>query len=158
MSPEEPVSTRRGKRPESVLVLIHTADGEILLLRRADFPDFWQSVTGSLEWDAQDPGETARREVQEETGIVSSTGWRDWHETQEFEIFPQWRHRYGPGVTTNREHLFSLELAAPVNVVLNPAEHVAYRWLPVAQAAWLCRSWTNREALARLGRERGWLR
>ena len=56
------------KHPVSVLVLVHTADLQVLLLERADRPGFWQSVTGS-----QDPGETlaetARRELAEETGI-----------------------------------------------------------------------------------------
>ena len=35
------------KKPVSVLVVIHTADLEILLLERAGHPGFWQSVTGS---------------------------------------------------------------------------------------------------------------
>ena len=38
---------RRFKIPESVLVVIHTAAAEVLLLERADSPGFWQSVTGS---------------------------------------------------------------------------------------------------------------
>ena len=37
------------KIPESVLVVIHTADLEVLLIERADRPGFWQSVTGSLD-------------------------------------------------------------------------------------------------------------
>ena len=37
------------KRPESVLVVVHTPAGQTLLLKRAR-PVFWQSVTGSLEW------------------------------------------------------------------------------------------------------------
>jgi dATP pyrophosphohydrolase len=57
------------KRPESVLVVIHTPTLEILLLERADHPGWWQSVTGSLEQD-ETPTQAARREVEEETGLV----------------------------------------------------------------------------------------
>ena len=43
------------KIPESVLVVIHTADLEVLLIERADRPGFWQSVTGSKDRiDAED--------------------------------------------------------------------------------------------------------
>ena len=56
------------KIPVSVLVVIYTADGQVLLMERADAPGLWQSVTGS-----QDAGETleqtAIREVREETGL-----------------------------------------------------------------------------------------
>ena len=38
------------KRPVSVLVIVYSQDGKVLLLRRKQPDDFWQSVTGSLEW------------------------------------------------------------------------------------------------------------
>lgn len=38
------------KQPVSVLVVIYAKDtGRVLMLQRRDDPDFWQSVTGSLE-------------------------------------------------------------------------------------------------------------
>jgi dATP pyrophosphohydrolase len=38
------------KRPISVLVVIYAQDTKrVLMLQRCDDPDFWQSVTGSLE-------------------------------------------------------------------------------------------------------------
>ena len=37
------------RRPESVLVVVHAADGQVLILRRSQPFDFWQSVTGSLQ-------------------------------------------------------------------------------------------------------------
>ena len=40
---------REMKLPLSVLVVVHTAQREVLLLERAARPGFWQSVTGSLE-------------------------------------------------------------------------------------------------------------
>jgi dATP pyrophosphohydrolase len=39
-------------------------------------------------------------------------------------------------------------------VVLDPAEHVAYRWVPLEEAIRSVTSWTNREALERLRQER----
>ncbi|MBK0172420.1 dihydroneopterin triphosphate diphosphatase, partial [Salmonella enterica subsp. enterica serovar Infantis] len=38
------------KRPVSVLVVIFAQDTKrVLMLQRRDDPDFWQSVTGSIE-------------------------------------------------------------------------------------------------------------
>jgi dATP pyrophosphohydrolase len=56
------------KLPVSTLVLVHTPDLRVLLLERADFPGYWQSVTGSQE-AGETLAETARRELHEETGI-----------------------------------------------------------------------------------------
>jgi len=149
------VAMRRPKRPESVLVVVYTRTSEVLMLRRADHALFWQSVTGSLEWDDPDLASTARREVQEETGLASETGWRDWSWSNEFVIFPEWRHRYAAGTTTNREHVFSLELPESLPVTLNPKEHLEYGWLSFAEAQHRATSWTNRLAIARLAQARG---
>ena len=141
----------RYKIPVSTLVLVHTRDLDVLLLERADFPDHWQSVTGS-----QEPGEslleTATRELAEETGIDASLfgGLVDWKIRNEYEIFTQWRHRYPPGTTHNVEHVFGLCVRAPVPVSLAPAEHVAWQWLPWRTAAAKCFSWSNRAAIEML--------
>ena len=77
------------KRPISVLVVIHTPDLQILLLERAAHPGYWQSVTGSQEGD-ETLRETARREVQEETGLnLPDTALHDWQQTNVYEIFPE---------------------------------------------------------------------
>ena len=60
------------KIPESVLVVIHTPQREVLLLERADHPGFWQSVTGSRDTPDEVLSLTAAREVQEETGIAAN--------------------------------------------------------------------------------------
>jgi dATP pyrophosphohydrolase len=135
------------KIPVSTLVVIHTSDLQVLLLERADRPGFWQSVTGS-----QDPGEslgdTARREVMEETGIdVARYPLTDWNLQNVYEIYPVWRHRYAEGVTHNTEHVFGLELPAPVEVRLAPREHLAAAWLPWRDAAERVFSWSNRKAI-----------
>ncbi|QWT47479.1 dihydroneopterin triphosphate diphosphatase [Azospira inquinata] len=139
------------KRPVSVLVVIHSPDLQILLLERASHPGYWQSVTGSQEGE-ESLADTARREVGEETGLdCDAFRLLDWHQTQTFEIFQEWRHRYAPGVTHNQEHVFSLELPAPQPVRLAPREHLAYRWVPWQQAATEVFSWTNRDAIQALG-------
>ena len=56
------------KIPESVLVVIHTPELDVLLIERADAPGFWQSVTGSKDTPDEPLPETCRREVEEETG------------------------------------------------------------------------------------------
>jgi dATP pyrophosphohydrolase len=141
------------KKPVSVLVLIHTAALDVLLLERAPFPDYWQSVTGSQE-DAESLLATAVREVAEETGIrCTAADLRDWHLSNRFEIFAQWRDRYPEGVTHNTEHVFSLCLPQTVPVRLAPDEHRASRWLPWREAAATCFSWTNRDAILMLGLE-----
>lgn len=138
------------KNPVSVLVLIHTPALEILLLERTRHPGFWQSVTGSQE-DGESLPDTARREVLEETGIeVLSQDLVDWRQSNCYEIFAEWRHRYAPGVTHNTEHVFSLCLAEPRPVRLAPDEHRASRWLPWREAAAACFSWTNRDAILAL--------
>jgi len=140
------------KIPVSVLVVIHTPDNQVLLLERADHPGWWQSVTGS-----QDPDETllqtAIREVREETGLdAEACLLTDWGEANVYEIFECYRHRYAPGTTHNTEHVFGLEVPAPLPVCLAPAEHLDYRWLPAEQAAAKCFSPSNAEAIRALAR------
>lgn len=140
----------RYKQPESVLVIIHTIDMEILLLERASHPGYWQSVTGSRE-DGERLDETALREVTEETGINPEAGHLiDWHQSITFEIFEEWRHRYAPGVTHNVEHVFSLLVDRNAPIRLAPSEHLAYCWLDFRSAAAKVFSWSNRDAILAL--------
>jgi len=140
----------RYKRPESVLVVIYTAMDEVLALRRCQPPDFWQSVTGSLRWDEIDPLDAARRELFEETGLGKGLDIVDVGVVNRFPILPAWRHRYAPDVTENNEHVFRVRLPERRSVVLNPAEHSEYEWLPRAAAATRMTSWTNRDAILAL--------
>jgi len=140
------------KLPVSVLVVVHTARREVLLLERAARPGFWQSVTGSLDRVDEPPAEAARRELHEETGIqVRPQELRGWNLAYTFEIFPEWRHRFVPGTTHNTEHVFSVELPEKVPVALAIDEHVASLWLPWHEAAAKCFSWSNRDAIRILG-------
>jgi dATP pyrophosphohydrolase len=138
------------KQPVSVLVVIHTPDLNVLLLERADYPGYWQSVTGSCE-----PGEalfdTAVREVREETGLDASRyALSDWKLQTDYEIYPRWRHRYAPGVTVNTEHVFGLQLPHSLPVQLAPREHLNFEWLPWQDAADKVFSPSNRAAILQL--------
>ena len=134
------------KIPVSVLVVIHTVDGQVLMLSRVHPSGFWQSVTGSLE-PGETPQDAARRELFEETGIDATPVDRGRY--VDFPISERWLPRYAPEVTTNREHEFSLRLAHELPVRLDPAEHVAARWVPRSEALELAFSPTNRAAIRR---------
>jgi dATP pyrophosphohydrolase len=139
------------KTPISALVLIHTADLQVLIMERADKADYWQSVTGSVEGD-ETPMQAAIREVFEETGLDAlQYDLQDWQVSNVYEIYPHWRHRYAPGITENREHLFGLTLPAALPIKLAPDEHVRYEWVDWREAAKRVFSWTNVDALKRLG-------
>ena len=146
---------RAFKVPQSVLVVIHTRALEVLLIERADAPGFWQSVTGSKDTLDEPFERTAAREVQEETGLdagASDHALRDWGLENVYEIYPQWRHRYAPGVTHNTERVFGLCVPRPVPVRLEPREHRDQVWLPWRDAVERCFSPSNAEAIAWLPR------
>ena len=142
------------KIPISVLVVIYKSNGEVLLIERADKTDFWQSVTGSVDAIDEDLSVAATREVLEETGINIQSlpvgALQDMHHSIEYEIYPQWRHRYAPGVTSNTEHWFSLLVPDNISVTLAPREHVAYQWLPFREASRKCFSPSNGDAILQL--------
>lgn len=151
------------KIPESVLVVIHSANLEVLLIERADHPGYWQSVTGSKDFADEPLALTAMREVAEETGILVSAACatergsmvplhhlRDWQLSNVYEIYPIWRHRYAPGVTQNTEHVFGLLVPRDIAITLAPREHVRHRWLPYREAADQCFSPSNAEAILQL--------
>ncbi len=139
------------KIPESVLVVIYTPERDVLLIERAGYPGFWQSVTGSKDTLQEDLQYTAQREVREETGIAASIEkFQDWSITNVYEIYPAWRSRYAPHITHNTEHVFSLCVPRSVPVILSPREHTAYQWLPYLAAADACFSASNAEAILML--------
>ena len=144
------------KIPESVLVVIFSADLQVLLLERADKPGFWQSVTGSKDAIDEPLRETAIREVFEETGLqigspaLPESALVDWNLSNIYEIYPVWRHRYAPGVTHNTEHVFGLQVPSNMPITLAEREHLSHQWLPWRAAADRCFSPSNAEAILQL--------
>lgn len=149
------------KIPQSVLVVIHSPELEVLLIERAKQPGFWQSVTGSKDHLDEDWALTAIREVAEETGIVvgspkvPASALRDWALENVYEIYPVWRQRYAPGVTHNTERVFSLRVPRDTPITLAPREHTRHAWLPWQEAADRCFSPSNAEAILMLPRQVG---
>ena len=142
------------KIPESVLVVIHTAALDVLLIRRAD-AGTWQSVTGSKDHPQESYFDTAVREVREETGIDALCApcvLQDWAMENVYDIYPAWRWRYPPEVSRNTERVFGLQVPAGTPVVLSPAEHTASQWLPWREAADVVFSPSNAEAILTLPR------
>jgi dATP pyrophosphohydrolase len=142
------------KIPISVLVVIYKSNRDVLLMERADRAGFWQSVTGSLDAVDEDLALAAAREVFEETGIavdrLPKAALQNMHHHINYEIYPEWRFRYPPGVTRNIEHWFALEVPLETPIQLAPREHVAYKWLPYEEAAKKCFSPSNGEAILKL--------
>jgi len=149
---------RRYKIPRSVLVVVYTRALDVLLIERADHPGYWQSVTGAKDDIRESYAATAQREVLEETGIevgtakVPASALRDWRLANVYDIYPQWQHRYAPGVTRNTERVFGLVVPPGTPVRLAPREHVRFNWLPWHEAADACFSPSNAEAILQLPR------
>jgi len=138
------------KIPQSVLVVIHTPQRDVLLIERADAPGFWQSVTGSKDAEDEPFELTAAREVAEETGLdcrAPGHALTDWELENVYDIYPQWLHRYPPGTVRNTERVFGLCVPACRPVTLHPREHRAQIWLPWQLAADRCFSPSNAEAI-----------
>src|ERR1044071_3399171 len=139
------------KQPRSVQVVIfaESATGrEYLLLKRvASHGGFWQSVTGSLE-EGETHAEAAVREVYEETGIRRREDELiDLDLINVFEIAPQWRAKYAPGVTSNEEVCFALRVQKR-DIQLDRLEHDAYLWVDYDTATRMLYWESNKRAFA----------
>jgi dATP pyrophosphohydrolase len=135
-----------------VLIVVFTDDTEVLLLRRCQPFDFWQSVTGSLK-EGETHADAALRELREETGFTDEGELLDSKVSRHFEIDPRWRDRFAPGVVENEEFEWRYRLPSTRAIEINEQEHSEYRWLHVDEAIEAVWSWTNRDALKKLRAE-----
>ena len=129
------------------MVIYAESTYRILMLQRQDDPDFWQSVTGTIE-SGETPKNTAIRELWEEVRLEiseNSPALFDCKESIEFEIFPHFRYKYAPNVTHCREHWFLLAMEQEFEPVLS--EHLAYQWVLPEQAIQMTKSPNNAEAI-----------
>ena len=136
------------RMPHSALTVVYNQSGQVLVMQRNDDPEFWQSVTGTLE-QGEKPCETARREVLEETGIdITQSVYQliDCHKINTYEIRDRWKHRYPPNTPYNTEHVFAVAVADDQGIVLT--EHSDYLWLDKQSAMQKVWSDTNREAIS----------
>jgi dihydroneopterin triphosphate diphosphatase len=139
------------KQPRSVQVVVFAetdAGRQYLLLRRVQsHGGFWQSVTGSLEGD-ESHLQAAAREVYEETGYhPRADELIELGLVNVFEIAPQWRARYAPGVTHNEEVCFALQVARQ-DVAVDPLEHDAFAWVDYETAVGMIYWESTRRAFA----------
>lgn len=137
------------RRPVSVLVLVYTPRGRVLLLRRSQPADIWQSVTGSLRRH-ESHGDAAARELREETGLLDAGELSFTGKSRAFEIDPRWRHRFAPNVTQNVEFEWHYRVPSVLDVTLDRSEHAEFAWMTLEEAIDAVWSWTNREALVEL--------
>ncbi len=137
------------RRPVSVLVVVHSDDGQILLLKRLQPFEFWQSVTGCLE-----PGEShvdaAARELFEETGLTDEGELGYAGISRQFAIDSRWVNRFPPGAVENVEFEWRYRLPEPVKITISDDEHSEFVWLPLDEATEKVWAWTNRDALVNL--------
>jgi len=139
--------TKLKKIPISTQIIVFTNQKQFLLLQRKDNPNYWQSVTGSLEMN-ETPRDCAIRELYEETNLnANQYNFFSLGQMNQYSIYPEWRHRYEEGVNNNTEHLFALQLPKKENIIINEEEHLSYKWLNFEDAIKKVFSWTNRKAL-----------
>lgn len=137
------------RRPESVLVVIFTEDGDVALLKRSRPFEFWQSVTGSLQY-GESHAAAAKRELREETGLTDEGELTFTGISRQFTIDPRWRNRFAPGVVENVEYEYRYKMQNRNEISLSEDEHSDLLWLPVEEAATRVWSWTNKQAIEQL--------
>ena len=130
------------------MVVVQVPPNLTLLLKRQPPGEFWQSVTGSMEWSEQRPLQTSVRELKEETGIVAEPDqFKNWQRRFRYSIPSQLLYRYQDGVSFNVEHMFSIQLSEVVPIQIVADEHQEFQWIRIQDAIDLVWSWSNREAL-----------
>jgi len=138
------------ERPATLrLVKVMVYDGErvLLLHRRPERGNFWQPITGSIE-EGEQPVDTARRELTEETGQVGSP--EPMNLRQSFMIESQFlAARYSAPIIAS-EIAFTHAMSSSAPIRMDPSEHDDHRWFTFAEAYEKIRWTDDREALEML--------
>jgi len=130
-------------------VVVYTKARDVLLLKRSQPFEFWQSVTGSLGSDEAHAA-AATRELNEETGLTGEGALVFTGVSRQFAIDPRWRNRFPPGTVENVEYEYRYCMAESAAVQLSGDEHSDSQWLPIDAAIERVWSWTNKAALESL--------
>jgi lipoyl(octanoyl) transferase len=130
-----------------VKVLIHDGDRVLLLHRRPERGNFWQPITGSIEAGEQ-PLETARREIVEETGNGSEPAEMDLR--QSFMIESHYLAARYPTPIIASEIGFHARLSSHLPIRMDAEEHDEFGWFSFAEAYERIKWTDDREALEKL--------
>jgi len=130
-----------------VKVMIHDRDRVLLLHRKPERGNFWQPLTGSIEAGEQ-PLDTARREIVEETGNDGDPEEMDLR--QSFMIESQYLlSRFPPPIIAS-EIGFTARLDSQLPIRMDADEHDDFGWFTFPEAYERIRWTDDREALERL--------
>ena len=130
-----------------VKVMMHDGQRVLLLHRRPERGNFWQPITGSIE-EGEQPRDTARRELAEETGQDGDPEPIDLE--QSFMIESHFLEAKHPPPIIATETAFVVEVAAGMPIRMDTAEHDDYGWFTFAEAYERIRWSDDREALEKV--------
>jgi lipoyl(octanoyl) transferase len=125
------------------LWILNTSSREVLIFKTSEKRGgFWQPVTGKVE-EGETPLEAAFREGNEETGLTLTS-----IEALNFEF--EFVGRWGRAFETCFLASLSWDQIQDKKIVIDPREHVEFRWVSIETAKNMIKFETNLEALKRV--------
>lgn len=123
-------------------IVFKKEDGEykfLVLKRREDRGDFWQSVTGGVE-EGENQIAALKRELKEETGIG------------EYQKIINLKYSFSfslPHLGELVENVYAVEVSPETEIFLSP-EHIEYRWVFFEEALSLLKYEANKEGFRKI--------